>query len=131
MNSLARRVRRLQRQLEPPPAVGERGPSAADVLRERRRRRLEAEGLPPDEREPYLGGGAPLNCVEMLRLRFKRPDGPASRMRKLPWHSMGRRRPSGSPPHEAMRIGQGTLDFNCAEQPTRNGFPLPIWPHPS
>ena len=69
----------MQRQLQPPPAVGERGPSAADVLRERRRRRLEAEGLPPDEPVPYMGGGnGPTSCVEMMRLRFKLPNAPAS-----------------------------------------------------
>ena len=74
---MLRRLRRLELKGQRAVAAGERGPSAADVLRERRRRRLEAERLPPDEPEPYLGGGsAPLNCAEMLRLRFKRPNVP-------------------------------------------------------
>jgi hypothetical protein len=80
MKAMLRRLRRLELKGQRPVGPGEMGPSAAEVLRERRRRRLEGEGLPPDEPEPYLGGGgAPLSCADMLRLRFKRPSVPVDR----------------------------------------------------
>jgi hypothetical protein len=77
VKAVARRLRRLELKGQRAVAASEMSPCAAEVLRERRRRRLEAEGLPPDEPEPCLGGGgAPLSCAEMLRLRFKRPNVP-------------------------------------------------------
>jgi len=42
MKALKRRIRRLEQRLAPQPAS--KGPSAVDILRERRRRRLEAAG---------------------------------------------------------------------------------------
>jgi hypothetical protein len=41
-------------------------PSPADVLRERRRRRLEASGLPYEDPSLYVNGRRP-TCAEILR----------------------------------------------------------------
>ncbi len=60
MNAIGRRLRRLEDQLKP--RVNEHGETAADVVRSRRRRRLEAAGLPyedrPREISAALGQGA-------------------------------------------------------------------------
>jgi hypothetical protein len=46
MRAISNRIRKLERTLVPP--VLEEGESATDILRARRRRRLEAAGLPSD-----------------------------------------------------------------------------------
>src|SRR5258708_3967298 len=51
MRAISNRIRRLERTLVPP--VLDEGESAADILRARRRRRLEAAGLPFEE-EPRI-----------------------------------------------------------------------------
>jgi hypothetical protein len=116
MKAMLRRLRRLELQCQRAAAVNESGPSAADVLRERRRRRLESEGLPPDEPEHYLvGGSAPLSCAEMLRLRFKRPNVPVgggriiTNIARVPWPSGAR--PSARRPSRNWDTGQVLFDW--------------------
>ena len=68
MKALKRRIRRLEQRLAPQPAS--KGPSAVDILRERRRRRLEAAGQPFEEPAPAQltsGAGRPRSVVEILR----------------------------------------------------------------
>jgi hypothetical protein len=73
MKALKRRIRRLEQRLAPQPAS--KGPSAVDILRERRRRRLEAAGQPIEEPAPAQlasGAGRPRNVVEILRQAYER-----------------------------------------------------------
>ena len=68
MKALKRRIRRLEQRLAPQPAS--KGPSVVDILRERRRRRLEAAGQPIEEPAParlVSGAGRPRSVVEILR----------------------------------------------------------------
>jgi hypothetical protein len=68
MKALKRRIRRLEQRLAPQPAS--KGPSAVDILRERRRRRLEAAGQLIEEPAPAQltrGAGRPRSVVEILR----------------------------------------------------------------
>jgi len=68
MKALKRRIRRLEQRLAPQPAS--KGPSAVDILRERRRRRLEAAGQLFEEPAPAQltsGSGRPRSVVEILR----------------------------------------------------------------
>jgi hypothetical protein len=68
MKALKRRIRRLEQRLAPQPAS--KGPSAVDILRERRRRRLEAAGQPIEEPAPaqVTSGSSRLrSVVEILR----------------------------------------------------------------
>jgi len=70
MRALKRRIRRLEEKLAPEPVS--RGPSPADILRERRRRRLQAEGLAFEEPTPIQftsGTGRRLSVAEILRQR--------------------------------------------------------------
>jgi hypothetical protein len=55
VKAIGRRLRRLEDQIKP--RVNERGETLADVIRARRRRRLEAAGLPSEEpsRENFAG----------------------------------------------------------------------------
>ena len=48
MKEIVRRLRKLEDQARP--IVNERGETLAEVIRERRRRRLETEGLPFEDR---------------------------------------------------------------------------------
>jgi hypothetical protein len=73
MKELKRRIRRLEQRLAPQPAS--KGPSAIDILRERRRRRLEAAGQPIEEPAPAQlasGAGRPRSVVEILRQAYER-----------------------------------------------------------
>jgi hypothetical protein len=73
MKALKRRIRRLEQRLAPQPAS--KGPSAVDILRERRRRRLEAAGQPFEEPAPAQvagGSGRPRSVVEILRQAYER-----------------------------------------------------------
>ncbi|SRR5260370_42069985 len=67
MKTIARRLRLLENRVASH-EIG--GPSPAEVLRERRRRRLEASGLPYEERAleplPFELGRRP-TCAEVLR----------------------------------------------------------------
>jgi hypothetical protein len=67
MKTIARRLRLLENRVASH-EIG--GPSPVEVLRERRRRRLEASGLPYEERAPesilYELGRRP-TCAEVLR----------------------------------------------------------------
>jgi hypothetical protein len=67
MKALKRRIRRLEQRLAPQPAS--RGPSAVDILRERRRRRLEAAGQPIEEPPAQVtsAAGRLRSVVEILR----------------------------------------------------------------
>jgi len=70
MKAMHRRIRRLEEKWAPEPVS--RGPSPADILRERRRRRLEAEGLAFEEPTPIQftsGAGRRLSVAEILRQR--------------------------------------------------------------
>jgi hypothetical protein len=80
MKELKRRIRRLEQRLAPQPAS--KGPSAVDILRERRRRRLEAAGQPIEEPAPaQLAGGSdrPRSVVEILRQARNRDRIPSNR----------------------------------------------------
>jgi hypothetical protein len=80
MKALKRRIRRLEQRLAPQPAS--KGPSAVDILRERRRRRLEAAGQPIEEPAPTQvtsGAGRPRNVVEILRQARNRDRGGSNR----------------------------------------------------
>ena len=73
MKALKRRIRRLEQRLAPQPAS--KGPSAVDILRERRRRRQEAAGQPieePAQAQVASGAGRPRNVVEILRQAYER-----------------------------------------------------------
>jgi hypothetical protein len=80
MKALKRRIRRLEQRLAPQPAS--KGPSAVDILRERRRRRLEAAGQPIEELAPAQvasGAGRPRSVVEILRQARNRDRGGSNR----------------------------------------------------
>jgi hypothetical protein len=68
MRAIIRRLQKLE--VHRAVAVNERGPGAAELLRERRRRRLEADGQ-PDEELPWPTLGLPpgrrLSIAETLR----------------------------------------------------------------
>jgi hypothetical protein len=73
MKTIARRVSKLEERFAP--QVDEAGRSPADVLRERLRRRLIAEGRNPEEflREDFVDADyQPRTIVEVLRSRFRR-----------------------------------------------------------
>src|SRR5260370_11027290 len=73
MKVLKVRIRRLEQRLAPQPAS--KGPSAVDILRERRRRRLEAAGQPIEEPVPTQltsGSGRPRSVVDILRQAYER-----------------------------------------------------------
>ena len=79
MKALKRRIRRLEQRLAPQPA--NQGPSAVDILRERRRR-LEAAGQPFEEPAPAQvtsGSGRPRSVVEILRQARNRDRIPSNR----------------------------------------------------
>jgi hypothetical protein len=67
MRAISNRIRRLERALVPP--VLEEGESAAEILRARRRRRLEAAGLPFVE-EPRIRWTA-AQCRDILSGRYR------------------------------------------------------------
>ena len=80
MKALDRRICRLEQRLAPQPAS--KGPSAVDILRERRRRRLEAAGQPIEEPAPaqlVSGSGRPRSVVEILRQARNRDRIPSNR----------------------------------------------------
>ena len=68
MNAIERRLRRLEDQIKP--RVNERGETAADVVRARRRRRLEAAGLPYEEPTQEFAG--PRSRSEIMRFARQR-----------------------------------------------------------
>jgi hypothetical protein len=73
MRAIHRRIRRLEEKWAPEPVS--RGPTPADIVRERRRRRLEAEGQPFEEPTPVQltdGAGRPLSIVDILRQGLQR-----------------------------------------------------------
>jgi hypothetical protein len=76
MNAIQRRLRRLEDQIKP--GVNERGETAADVIRERRRRRLEEAGLPYEDRPPEIFAGARSNgeIVRLSRLWLRERGAP-------------------------------------------------------
>ncbi len=69
MKAIGRRIRKLDEQAKP--VVNECGETLVDVLRARRRRRLEAAGQPFDDRptETFVSG---LPYGEALRLELQR-----------------------------------------------------------
>ena len=69
MKAIERRLRRLEDQVKP--RVNERGETADDVIRERRRRRLEESGLPYEEPPPEIVAGA-RSRGEIIRLARQR-----------------------------------------------------------
>ena len=73
MRAISNWIRTLERTLVPP--VLEEGESAADILRARRRRRLEAAGLPSDPQPPR--SWTPSECrkvslADVLSGRYRR-----------------------------------------------------------
>jgi hypothetical protein len=69
VKAVARRLCRLEQWIAAPVNVASQG--AAELLRERRRRRLEADGQPDEELPWYpitLPAGRSLSIAEMLRL---------------------------------------------------------------
>jgi hypothetical protein len=70
MKTMARRVNQLEKQFAP--RLDDQGRSIADVIRERRRRRLAAEGREPEpelprRREDYLDeSGRPLSIAQII-----------------------------------------------------------------
>jgi hypothetical protein len=72
MKALKRRICRLEQRLAPQPAS--KGPSPVDILRERRRRRLEAAGQPFEEPPAQVTSAAdrPRSVVEILRQAHNR-----------------------------------------------------------
>ena len=69
VNAIGRRLQRLEEQVKP--RVNERGETPADVIRERRRRRLKAAGLPCGERPRENVAGARSRSEIMRRARQK------------------------------------------------------------
>jgi hypothetical protein len=73
MKTIISRLRRLEERVADPNFGG---PSPAEVLWERRRRRLEAEGLPFEERPPEPGfhthGSGVLDAEVLLNARARR-----------------------------------------------------------
>ena len=72
MKTIIRRIRTLERILVPP--VIEEGQSAAEILRARRRRRLEAAGqpYPPEPRRSWTGPPCrAVSLVDVLRGRYR------------------------------------------------------------
>ncbi len=71
MNTIGRRLRRLEDQLKP--RVNEHGETAADVVRARRRRRLEAAGLLYEElsREIFAGARSRGEIMRFARQRAR------------------------------------------------------------
>jgi hypothetical protein len=69
MKAVFRRLRRIEMQLAPKPNLGSQ--RAAELLRDRRRRRLEASGEPFHELQPPIitASGRRLSVAETLRLR--------------------------------------------------------------
>ena len=73
MKAMHRRIRRLEEKWAPEPVS--RGPSPAEILRERIHRLREAEGQPPEEPTPVQltdGAGRPLSVADILRQRLQR-----------------------------------------------------------
>lgn len=70
MKAVVRRLRRLEHQARP--IVNERGQTQAEVVRARRRRRLEAQGLPFEDRPRESFAGA-LSIAEIIRMGRRRP----------------------------------------------------------
>jgi hypothetical protein len=70
MRAISNRIRRLERTLLPPPVQDERE-SLADVLDRRRRRHLEAAGLPVEDepRETWTPYGRNVSRLSFLRQR--------------------------------------------------------------
>ena len=69
MKAIVRRLRRLEDQARP--MLNEHGQTLAEVIRERRRRRLEAAGLPFEDRPRETFAGA-LSLAGAIRLGRKR-----------------------------------------------------------
>ena len=69
VNAIGRRLRRLEGQVKP--RVNEHGETLADVIRARRRLRLEAAGLPCGERPREFLAGARSRSEVMRRARQK------------------------------------------------------------
>ena len=69
MNAIGRRLRQLENQVRP--RVNEHGETLADVIRARRRLRLEAAGLPFGERPREFLAGARFRSEIMRRARQK------------------------------------------------------------
>jgi hypothetical protein len=69
VKAIVRRLRRLENQAMP--IVNERGETLAEVVRQRRRRRLKAEGLPFDDRsrETFAGAQSLSEAIRMGRRR--------------------------------------------------------------
>jgi hypothetical protein len=73
MNAIARRVQRLEKQFAP--RLDDQGRSVADMIRERRLRRLAAEGKEPEPELPWRredhfdANGRPLSVGEIIRNR--------------------------------------------------------------
>ena len=76
MRTIARRVSRLEERFAP--RIDEQGRSPAEVIRERWRRRLAAEGRKPDEdplpEDSVDPGYWPRTLAEILRGRFRGRD---------------------------------------------------------
>jgi len=70
MKAIVRRLRRLEDQARP--IVNDRGQTPAEVLRERRRRRLEAAGLQFEDRPQESFAGA-LSIAEIIHMDRRRP----------------------------------------------------------
>jgi hypothetical protein len=76
MNAITRRHRKLETKLVPP--VDEEGTRLVELIRERRRRRLAAEGREPEEdplREMLADGRQPRTLAEAIR-SFRLRDRP-------------------------------------------------------
>ena len=71
VNAIGRRLRRLEDQVQP--GVNERGETPADVIRARRRRRLEAAGLPFEQpsRENFAGTRSRSEIMRLARQRVR------------------------------------------------------------
>ena len=73
MKAITRRLRRLEERLAP--QANEHAQRAADIIRERRRRRLEAAGLPFDDldwKRITAATGPRLSIAETLRMGRQR-----------------------------------------------------------
>jgi hypothetical protein len=77
MRTIIRRLRRLEDSLTS--KVDVKGRTLADILRERRRKRLADNGLPPEEEEALIHlGNPPQTVADILRSRYRpraRADG--------------------------------------------------------
>jgi hypothetical protein len=69
VKAIVRRLRKLEYQARP--VVNEHGKTLAEVVRERRRRRLEAAGLPFEDRPRESSAGAP-SLSEAIRMGRQR-----------------------------------------------------------